>query len=68
MPDPKIQAASAKWIPYGIAAYVGSSDCDSVALVSERRNPEFTVLTFTNTGWVKVPVKFPAIAVAANST
>jgi hypothetical protein len=40
----------------------------ATAIVSERRNPEFTVLTFTNTGWVKVPVKFPAIAVAANST
>jgi hypothetical protein len=56
MPDPKIQAASARRILYGITSWVKVATAIVFALVSERRNPEFTVLTFMNTGWVKVPV------------
>jgi len=40
-----------------------SGDCEFMYLVSERRSPDQHRADSLNTGWVKVPVKFPALAV-----
>ena len=44
-----------------------SSDCDSVVLVAERLCRNLHRADILNTGWVKVPVQFLAIVVAATN-